>query len=302
MGLSHLSHVSILFLVKYDKTETNWKCVPADLIWMLWRRWARDVNRRSAFFFFFSPAKPMVNRTERKLGSYLIISYFNIWPQIFVWQSSLYFKNDLPPVGNILPPTGYAICDCTLPWFLILRSIVTIGKVMIHLQLWTAQCTLTVSKQILERNAKRIWISDIYGFTRLKLPMLCWEYCVMCNMLPLALGTPLAPMTVQLLHNPEHRKSTFHLQFNKYIHMDTESMYGSSVSFFDQRLYGRTDCSLSKNDVHWKCQNVNMSKVSFLQLKTAGGQVSCPLRGGGLQYLQQMEHLRALTSQPNRNY
>ena len=215
---------------------------------------------------------------------------------------SLYFKNDLPPVGNILPPTGYAICDCTLPWFLILRSIVTIARVMIHLQLWTVQCTLTVSKQILERNAKRIWISDIYGFTRLKIPMLYWEYCVMCNMLPLALGTPLAPMTVQLLHNPEHRKSTFHLQFNKYIHMDTESMYGSSVSFFDQRLYGRTDCSLSKNDVHWKCQNVNMSKVGFLQLKTAGGQVSCPLRGGGLQYLQQMEHLRALFSQPIRNY
>ena len=243
LGLSHLSHVSILFLVKYDKTETNWKCVPADLIWMLWRRWARFVNRRAAFFFF-SPPKLTANRTERKLGSYLIISSFNIWPQIFVWQSSLYFKNDLPPVGNILPPTGYAICDCTLPWFLILRSIVTIGKVMIHLQLWTAQCTLTVNKQILERNAKRIWISDIYGFTRLKIPMLYWEYCVMCNMLPLALGTPLAPMTVQLLHNPEHRKSTFHLQFNKYIHMDTESMYGSSVSFFDQRLYGRTDCSL----------------------------------------------------------
>ena len=141
-----------------------------------------------------------------------------------MWQSPLYFKNDLPPVGNILPPTGYAICDCTLPWFLILRSIVTIGKVMIHLLVWTAQCTLTVNKQILERNAKRIWISDIYGFTRLKLPILCWEYtCVMCNMLPLALGTPLAPMTVQLLHNPEHRKSTFHLQFNKY--MWTRSLY-----------------------------------------------------------------------------
>ena len=30
--LSHLSRVSILFLVKYEKTETKQKCVPADLI------------------------------------------------------------------------------------------------------------------------------------------------------------------------------------------------------------------------------------------------------------------------------
>ena len=203
-----------------------------------------------------SSLHPSQQSTGQNVSLDLILSYHIL---IFGRRSlcdSLVFQY-FPPVGNILPPTGYAICDCTLPWFLILRSIVTIGKVMIHLQIWTAQCTLTVSKQILDRNAKRIWISDIYGFTRLKLPMLCWEYCVMCNMLPLALGTPLAPMTVQLLHNPEHRKSTFHLQFNKYIHMDTESMYGSSVSFFDQRLYGRTDCSLSKNDVHWKCQNVN---------------------------------------------
>ena len=64
----------------------------------------------------------------------------------------------------------------------------------------------------------------------------------------------------------------------------------------DRLFFVEERCSLKMS----KCER--MSKVSFLQLKTAGGQVSCPLRGGGLQYLQQMEHLRALFSQPIRNY
>ena len=131
-------------------------------------------------------------------------------------------------------------------------------------------------------------------------------WCVICCPWPLA---PLAPPWHQWRFNfctiPSTANPLFICSLTNICGqcpLDTQSMYGSNVSFFDQRLYGRTDCSLSKNDVHWKCQNVNMSKVGFLQLKTAGGQVSCPLRGGGLQYLQQMEHLRALFSQPIRNY